>query len=90
MNSTIASHAFYLAVAGGRNRVSGVSVPGVGVSNIERMERVFYRAFVFLLGPSAQFSDARAATIQAATDLYGVASSERAQVALAWTAVGVP
>ena len=29
-NLTIATHAFYLAVAGGRNRVSGITVAGVG------------------------------------------------------------
>jgi len=88
-NLTIATHAFYLAVAGGRNRVSGVNVPGIGISNIERMERVFYRAFTQLMGPGSQFSDARRATLQAATDLYGGGSNERAQVELAWTAVGV-
>ena len=38
-NLTIGTHAFYLAVAGGRNRVSGITVPGVGLGNIERMER---------------------------------------------------
>ena len=88
-NSTIASHAFYLAIAGGTNRVSGVRVAGVGIENRERIERIFYRGFVFSLGPNARFSDARAATLQAATDLYGTASDERAQVAQAWTAVGV-
>ena len=88
-NLTIATHAFYLAVAGGRNRVSGINVPGVGMSNIERMERVFYRAFTMFLGPNSQFSDARRATLQAATDLFGAGSNERAQVELAWTAVGV-
>ena len=88
-NLTIATHAFYLAVAGGRNRVSGVNVPGIGLSNIERMERVFYRAFTQLMGPNSRFSDARRATLQAATDLYGGGSNERAQVELAWTAVGV-
>jgi bacillolysin len=88
-NVTIATHAFYLAVAGGRNRVSGVNVPGVGLSNIERMERIFYRAFTQLMGPNSQFSDARRATLQAATDLYGGGGNERAQLELAWTAVGV-
>ncbi len=88
-NLTIGTHAFYLAVAGGRNRVSGISVPGIGVANIERMERVFYRAFTQLMGPNSQFSDARRATLQAASDLYGGGSNERAQVELAWNAVGV-
>ncbi len=76
-------------MAGGRNRVSGLTVAGVGLTNIERMERIFYRAFAFLMGPGARFSDARAATLQAATDLYGAGSNERAQVQQAWTAVGV-
>jgi bacillolysin len=88
-NATIATHAFYLAVAGGRNRISGIQVPGLGLSNIERMERIFYRAFTLLMGPSSRFSDARRATLQAATDLYGSGSNERAQVELAWNAVGV-
>ena len=88
-NLTIATHAFYLAVAGGRNSFSGVTVAGVGTGNIERMERIFYRAFTELMTPNSQFSDARRATLQAASDLYGAGSNERAQVELAWTAVGV-
>ena len=88
-NMTIATHAFYLAVAGGRNRYPASRVPGVGVANIERMERIFYRAFTQLMAPNSQFSDARRATLQAATDLYGAGSNERAQVELAWNAVGV-
>jgi thermolysin len=89
VNSTIVSHAFYLAVAGGRNRVSGIAVTGIGVANIERMERIFYRAFAFMLTPLSQFADARTATLQAAADLYGASSNERAQLEQAWTAVGV-
>jgi bacillolysin len=88
-NSTIPSHAFYLAVMGGTNRTSGRGVQGVGLGNIEHMERIFYRAFVFFLGPFAQFRDARAATLQAATDLYGAASGDRAALVQAWDAVGV-
>jgi bacillolysin len=88
-NLTIATHAYYLAVAGGRNLTSNITVPGVGFNNIERMERIFYRAFVMLMGPSSNFSDARRATLQAAADLYGPNSNERSQVEQAWTAVGV-
>lgn len=88
-NMTIATHAFYLAVAGGRNRVTGITVAGVGLNNIERMEKTFYRGWVFLMSPNSNFSDARAATLQAASDLYGSGSNERAQVLAAWTAVGV-
>jgi thermolysin len=89
INSSIINHAFYLAVAGGTNRVSGVTVAGIGLSNLERMEQIFYRAFVFMLSPSSRFTDARAATLQAASDLYGAGSIERAQLLQAWNAVGV-
>ena len=44
---------------------------GVGAANREQIERVFYRAFTAFLAPSATFSQARAATIQAARELYG-------------------
>jgi Zn-dependent metalloprotease len=87
-NLTIATHAFYLAVAGGTNRTSGLNVAGVGMANIERIEKIFYRAFTMLLTPSSNFSDARRATLQAAVDLYG-SGNERNQVEAAWTAVGV-
>ena len=89
INSGIPNHAFYLAVAGGTNRVSGLSVAGVGVANMEQMEKVFYRAFVFLLPPNATFATARAATIQAARDLYPATASVVNAVTQAWTAVGV-
>lgn len=90
INSSISNHAFYLAVAGGTNRVSGLTVQGVGLANIERMERIFYRAFVYFLTPRSGFSDARLATLLAAEELYGASSPEHAELRQAWTAVGVP
>jgi thermolysin len=88
-NSSIPNHAFYLAVEGGRNRVSGITVQGVGAANREQIEKSFYRAFTFLLPASANFSTARAATIQAARDLYGASSAAANAITQAWTAVGV-
>ena len=89
INSGIANQAFYLSIEGGTNRTSGLSVQGVGGANREQIEKVFYRAFTQLLPANATFSLARAATIQAARDLYpNVANVERA-VTEAWTAVGV-
>jgi len=88
-NSTIVSHAFYLAVHGGTDRVSGITVQGVGDANIQEIAKIFYRAFTFMLGPDSQFIDARNATLQAATDLYGAGSSQYTQVQQAWNAVGV-
>jgi bacillolysin len=89
INSGIPNHAFYLAIEGGTNRVSGVRVVGVGAANREQIEKVFYRAFVFLLPANATFATARAATIQAAVDLYGANSAAVTAVTQAWTAVGV-
>jgi Zn-dependent metalloprotease len=88
-NSTIASHAFYLAIEGGTNRTSGLAVQGVGGSNRDQIEKVFYRGFVSLLPSNATFSVARAATIQSARDLYGTGSAAERAVTQAWTAVGV-
>jgi thermolysin len=88
-NSGIANHAFYLAIEGGTNRTSGLSVSGVGAGNRDQIEKVFYRGFTQMLPANATFSMARAATIQAARDLYGANSNAERAVTQAWTAVGV-
>ena len=87
-NSGIANNAFYLAIEGGRHRL-GASVQGVGAANREQIERVFYRGFTSFLAPSATFSQARAATLQSARELYGGGSPAETAVTQAWTAVGV-
>jgi Zn-dependent metalloprotease len=53
------------------------------------MEKVFYRAFTQLMPANSTFATARAATIRAAQDLYGVNSAAERAVTQAWTAVGV-
>jgi len=88
-NSGIPNHAFYLAIEGGVNRTSGISVQGVGAANREQVEKVFYRAFVHMLTSNASFSTARSATIQSARDLYGAGSPAERAITEAWTAVGV-
>jgi thermolysin len=88
-NSLIASHAYYLAIEGGTNRTSGLTVQGVGVSNREQIEKTMYRAFTQMMPADATFAVARAVTIQAATDLYGASSAATRAVTQAWTAVGV-
>ena len=89
INSSISNHAFYLAIEGGTHRVSGITVSGVGAANRQQIENVFYRAFTQMLTPNATFSMARAATIQAAQDLYGGGSAPERAVSQAWSAVGV-
>ena len=87
-NSTIATHAYYLTVEGGTNVTSGVRVFGLGPKNRALVDRIFYRAFTFLLTENATFSMARAATLQSARDLMAGAAVEQT-IATAWTAVGV-
>jgi bacillolysin len=89
INSNIVNHMFYLAVVGGTNRVSGLSVESVGFAQRGLLEQVIYRAFTQLLPSNATFSMARAATIQAARDLYGQDSPAERALTQAWTAVGV-
>jgi thermolysin len=88
-NSGIANNAFYLAVEGGVNRTSGLKVQGVGAANREKIEKVFYRGFTQFLPANATFAMARAATLQAARDLYGTGSDVERAIEQAWTAVGV-
>jgi Zn-dependent metalloprotease len=85
--SGIMNNAFYLLSEGGTNRTSGMRVEtGIG---IEKSLKIFYRALVEYLERDSKFSDARAATIRAAADLFGEGSVEAQRVAEAWTAVGV-
>ena len=88
INSSIANHAFYLAIEGGRHRL-GTVVNGVGAANREQIERVFYRAFTSFLGPRSGFLDARNATLQAARELYGGNATVETAVDQAWRAVGI-
>lgn len=87
INSGIANLAFYLLSQGGkhpRNKTS-TQVPALG---IDKAGQIFYRALTNYLNSNATFQDARNATAQAATELYG--ADEVAAVHAAWTAVGVP
>jgi thermolysin len=88
-NSTILSHAFYLAVEGGVNRTSKLAVQGVGAANRDQIEKVFFRALTVLLPSNATFALTRVATIQAARDLYGTGGTVERAVTQAWDAVGV-
>ncbi len=85
-NSSIVNHTYYLNAAGGTNRVSGVSVPAIGTG---AAEKIWYRALTVYMTSGTTFSQARTATLNAATDLYGASGSQYASVATAWCAVGV-
>ncbi|HMD35092.1 MAG TPA: M4 family metallopeptidase, partial [Vicinamibacterales bacterium] len=88
-NGVILGHAFYLAIEGGTNRTSGLTVQGVGAANREQVEKAFFRALTVLLPSNSTFALVRAATIQAARDLYGSGSTAERAITQAWDAVGV-
>jgi thermolysin len=88
-NSAIGNQFYFLAIEGGTNRTSGLGVTGVGASNREQIEKVVYRGFTQLMPSNANYSTARAVTIQAANDLYGSTSAATRAVTQAWTALGV-
>lgn len=85
-NSGIQNNCFYLLSEGGTNKTSGKAVTGIGR---DKAAAIFYRALTVYLYPSAKFTNVRAATLSAASDLYGATSAEYAATAQAWTAVGV-
>jgi bacillolysin len=88
-NANIVNHMYYLAIMGGINRVSQLAVQGVGFANRDQIEKVIYRAFTLMLPANATFAVARAATIQAARDLFGADSPAAIAITQAWVAVGV-
>lgn len=86
INSGIANLAFKLLVTGGthpRNKTT-VQVTGIGIA---KAREIFYRALTQYMTSNTNFAGARAATKQAATDLYG--ATVALSVEQAWAAVGV-
>lgn len=88
-NSTILSHAYYLAIEGGTHASSGLTVAGVGGANRTQIERAFFRALVDLAPPFADFPTMGIAIRQAAVDLHGAGSPAHTAVDQALTAVGL-
>lgn len=88
-NSTILSHAFYLAVEGGANRTTGLAVEGAGDAERALIEQIFFRAVRDLLPPAVTFPLAADALRQAAADLDAGGAAQRA-VEQALRAVGLP
>jgi bacillolysin len=84
INSGIINKAAYLLSEGGSHY--GVSVTGIGRA---KLGAIFYRMNTVYLTSSSNFSQARAAAIQAATDLYGASSQEVTSVNQAFNAVGI-
>lgn len=83
-NSGIINKAAYLLAKGGTHY--GVNVTGIGN---DMVGEIYYRANTTYLTASSTFSQARAALVQAAADLYGASSAEVNSVKQSFSAVGV-
>jgi bacillolysin len=87
INSGIPNHVFYLVAKGGAHaHIAGPIVTGIGAN---AAARIWYKALTTYMTSSTNFAGARAATLNAATSLYGAGSVEYNAVADAWTACGV-
>ncbi|MFH0899935.1 MAG: M4 family metallopeptidase, partial [Pseudomonadota bacterium] len=81
----ISGLAFKLLSTGGQHpRQPGMEVPRIGMT---KAAQIFYRALTAYLLDTSTHADARAATVQAATDLYD--ADTVTAVGQAWDAVGV-
>ena len=88
-NSTILSHAFYLAIEGGRNRTTGRTVQGVGDAGRHDVERAFFRAMTHLMPSTTHLWMTADVIRQSAGDLFGVDSPTYRAVDQALRAVGL-
>jgi Zn-dependent metalloprotease len=89
LNSTILSHAFYLAIEGGRNATSGLTVQGVGAANRAQVEKAFFRAMTLIMPNVPSMQTAGQAAVLGATDLYGPTSQTTLSIRQALQAVGL-
>jgi len=88
-NSGIMNHWFYI-LSMGKSGTNGLGfayyVTGIGLS---KAEKIVYKALTAHMTSGTNFYNARKATIQAATTLYGSYSTEVLAVINSWNAVGV-
>jgi len=89
LNATLMSHAFYLAIEGGRNATSGLTVQGVGATNRAQIERAFFRAMTMIMPNVPSMPVAAQATYQSAVDLFGPSSGAAVAIRQAMQAVGL-
>lgn len=96
-SSGVANHFFFLLAHGSQvDSLSGniaspmtngvTSITGIGN---DKAGRIWYRALTTYMTKRTDYAGARVATLNAAADLYGAASTEYATVNTAWLAVNV-
>ncbi|NUR94206.1 MAG: M4 family metallopeptidase, partial [Kribbellaceae bacterium] len=96
-SSGIANHfAYLLAEGSGAKTIGGLphnsptcngsTLTGIGH---DKLGKIWFRALTTYMTSGTTYAQARTATLNAATDLYGANSAEKAAVAAAWSAVAV-
>ena len=96
-SSGVGNHFFYLLAEGSGQKTigdkvhnsptcNGSTIAGIGRSDAEK---IWFRALTVYMTSGTTYAQARTATLNAATDLFGASSNQRAVVAAAWSAVGV-
>ncbi len=96
-SSGVGNHFFYLLAEGsGAKTINGIahSSPtcnGSTVTGIGRdaAQKIWFRALTVYMTSGTTYAQARTATLNAATDLFGARSTQRSAVAAAWSAVSV-
>lgn len=88
-NSGVGNYWFYLLSVGGSGTNDNNDAYSVTGITIQKAEKIAYKALTTFLTPTSTYMDARYATLQAASILYGQTSNEVTQVARAWYAVGL-
>ena len=88
-NSLILSHAYYLAIEGGTNAATGLTVAGAGAENRELIERIFFRALAVLMPGETSLPQAADLIRQSAVDVAPGGAVQRA-IEEALRAVGLP
>jgi Zn-dependent metalloprotease len=96
-SSGVGNHFYYLLAEGSGAKTigdkahnsptcNGSTILGIGRADAQR---IWYRALTVYMTSGTNYAGARAATLSAATDLFGASSTQRATVAAAWSAVNV-
>jgi Zn-dependent metalloprotease len=88
-NSGVLNYWFYLLVEGGYGTNDNADTFNVSEIGMNKAELIAFRTLNVYLTANSDFADARVASIEAATDIYGACSAETRAVVDAWQAVGV-
>ncbi|RFU88257.1 M4 family peptidase [Streptomyces triticagri] len=96
-SSGVANHFFYLLSEGsGKKEINGVeydspTADGEPVTGIgrDKAEQIWFKALTTYMTSTTDYADARQATLDAATDLYGADSEEFQATDRAWAGVNV-